>query len=66
LDDELLGELNEIVALANAGNRLVIGYQVPVDEVFASKQKATHWKKPKTAKKIAKSAVKKAKSKKVK
>lgn len=34
LDDEVLGELNSIVALANAGNKLTEGYQIPVDEMF--------------------------------
>jgi uncharacterized peroxidase-related enzyme len=34
LDDEMLGELIEVVALANKGNRLAIGYQVEVDDRF--------------------------------
>lgn len=34
MDDELLAELVEIVALANAGNRLTTGLQVEVDERF--------------------------------
>jgi AhpD family alkylhydroperoxidase len=34
MDDEMLGELVEIVALANAGNRLTMGLQVEVDERF--------------------------------
>ena len=34
MDDEMLAELVEIVALANAGNRLTQGLQVEVDERF--------------------------------
>ncbi len=34
LDDEMLGELIAIVALANQTNRLAIGYQIEVDEQF--------------------------------
>jgi AhpD family alkylhydroperoxidase len=34
LDDEMLTEFNEIVALANAGNRLTMGLQVELDERF--------------------------------
>ena len=34
MDDETLCELVEIVALANAGNRLTMGLQVEVDERF--------------------------------
>ncbi|MBM3395263.1 MAG: carboxymuconolactone decarboxylase family protein [Betaproteobacteria bacterium] len=34
MDDETLAELVEIVALANAGNRLTIGLQVEVDERY--------------------------------
>jgi hypothetical protein len=30
----MLGELIEVVALANKGNRLAIGYQVEVDDRF--------------------------------
>jgi AhpD family alkylhydroperoxidase len=37
MDDETLAELVEIVALANAGNRLTIGLQVEVDERFLPK-----------------------------
>ncbi len=37
MDDEMLAELVEIVALANAGNRLTTGLQVEVDERFAPK-----------------------------
>ncbi|MDA0237293.1 MAG: carboxymuconolactone decarboxylase family protein [Proteobacteria bacterium] len=44
LDDEILGELNAIVALANAGNRLTVGYQIPVDDMFQSNQVASKWK----------------------
>jgi AhpD family alkylhydroperoxidase len=50
LDDEVLGELNEIVALANAGNRLTSGLQVEVDDVFAKKHKYSEWKAPKRSK----------------
>ena len=46
LDDEMLGELNEIVALANAGNRLTSGLQVEVDGSFVQKQQYTEWKAP--------------------
>jgi AhpD family alkylhydroperoxidase len=34
MDDQTLAELVEIVALANAGNRLTQGFQVEVDERF--------------------------------
>ncbi len=44
LDDEILGELNAIVALANAGNRLTEGYQVPIDEVLTSTVKREAWR----------------------
>ncbi|MCW5621561.1 MAG: carboxymuconolactone decarboxylase family protein [Burkholderiales bacterium] len=37
MDDEILAELVEIVALANAGNRLTMGLQVEVDERFKPK-----------------------------
>jgi AhpD family alkylhydroperoxidase len=37
MDDETLAELIEIVALANAGNRLTQGLQVEVDERFRPK-----------------------------
>jgi len=37
MDDETLAELVEIVALANAGNRLTQGLQVEVDERFLPK-----------------------------
>jgi AhpD family alkylhydroperoxidase len=47
LDDEILAELNEIVALANAGNRLTTGLQVEVDEAFREKRRASPWKAPK-------------------
>ena len=58
LDDEILGELNEIVALANAGNRLTSGLQVEVDEVVQQKHKYSKWKVPRSARpKKAKSAV---------
>jgi AhpD family alkylhydroperoxidase len=47
LDDTMLAELNEIVALANAGNRLTTGFQVEVDEVFRSQERTSAWKAPK-------------------
>ena len=50
LDDEVLGELNEIVALANAGNRLTSGLQVEVDVSFARQHEYTEWKAPRRAK----------------
>jgi AhpD family alkylhydroperoxidase len=37
MDDEMFAELVEIVALANAGNRLTMGLQVEVDERFKPK-----------------------------
>jgi AhpD family alkylhydroperoxidase len=37
MDDQTLAELVEIVALANAGNRLTQGFQVEVDERFKPK-----------------------------
>ena len=37
MDDETLAELVELVALANAGNRLTQGLQVEVDERFRPK-----------------------------
>jgi AhpD family alkylhydroperoxidase len=46
MSDALLAELNEIVALANAGNRLANGFQVEVDEVFKSTAKTAAWKAP--------------------
>lgn len=39
MDDEMLAELVEIVALANYGNRLAIGLQVEVDDVFKPAKK---------------------------
>jgi len=51
MDDEILGELNEIVALANAGNRLTSGLQVEVDELFEQKHKYSKWKLPRSARK---------------
>jgi AhpD family alkylhydroperoxidase len=38
MDDATLAELVEIVALANAGNRLTQGFQVEVDERFRPNQ----------------------------
>ncbi len=49
MDDEILAELNEIVALANAGNRLTSGLQVEVDAAFTQKDKYTAWKAPRRA-----------------
>lgn len=46
MDDEILCELNEIVALANAGNRLTSGLQVEVDGSFAQEHQYTDWKAP--------------------
>ena len=61
LDDEILGELNEIVALANAGNRLTSGLQVEVDEAMQQKHKYTKWKAPRPKKSKAKRGSKSAK-----
>jgi AhpD family alkylhydroperoxidase len=46
LDDGMLGELAEIVALANAGNRLSIGLQVEPDERFKPQHKDKPWSLP--------------------
>jgi hypothetical protein len=35
--------LNAIVSLANAGNKLTEGYQVPIDEVLTSRAKQETW-----------------------
>ena len=43
LDDAMLGEFNEIVALANAGNRLTMGLQVEPDERFKPKHADKAW-----------------------
>jgi AhpD family alkylhydroperoxidase len=43
LDDEMLTEFNEIVALANAGNRLTMGLQVELDERFKPGHAAAPW-----------------------
>jgi len=43
LDDAMLAEFNEIVALANAGNRLTMGLQVEPDERFKPKHADTAW-----------------------
>ncbi len=48
LDDEMLGELAEVIALANAGNRLTIGLQVEPDERFKPKRPAEPWSVSKT------------------
>jgi AhpD family alkylhydroperoxidase len=53
MDDEILAELNEIVALANAGNRLTSGLQLEVDEVFEQKHKDSKWKVPRSARREA-------------
>ena len=63
LDDEILAELNEIVALANAGNRLTSGLQVEVDEVVQTKHKYSKWKAPRAARAEKVKAKQKAKSK---
>jgi AhpD family alkylhydroperoxidase len=49
MDDGLLAELNEIVALANAGNRLTSGLQVEVDDAFRGTARASAWKGPQKA-----------------
>jgi AhpD family alkylhydroperoxidase len=57
LDDGILTELTEIVALANAGNRLTIGLQVEPDERFKPKHDDQPWtakKKPAAKKKTGK------------
>jgi AhpD family alkylhydroperoxidase len=46
LDDGKLAELNEIVALANAGNRLATGFQVEVDAIFRHELQSSRWKSP--------------------
>jgi AhpD family alkylhydroperoxidase len=55
LDDAMLAEFNEIVALANAGNRLTMGLQVEPDERFRPKHADRPWsaakKKPRPRKK---------------
>jgi AhpD family alkylhydroperoxidase len=43
MDDAMLAEFNEIVALANAGNRLTMGLQVEIDERFEPDQPAEPW-----------------------
>ena len=43
LDDAMLAEFNEIVSLANAGNRLTMGLQVEIDERFKPDQPAEPW-----------------------
>ena len=43
LDDAMLTEFNEIVALANAGNRLTMGLQVEPDERFKPKHSQSAW-----------------------
>ena len=43
LDDEMLTEFNEIVALANAGNRLTMGLQVEPDERFKPTHPTSAW-----------------------
>ena len=43
LDDATLAEFNEIVALANAGNKLTTGLQVQVDERYKPDQPAPAW-----------------------
>ena len=50
LDDAMLAELAEVVALANAGNRLTIGLQVEPDERFKPKRPSAQWSVGKTAK----------------
>ena len=43
MDDAMLAEFNEIVALANAGNRLTIGLQVEIDELFKPTHPTIPW-----------------------
>ena len=43
LDDAMLAELTEVIALANAGNRLTIGLQVEPDERFKPGRPAKAW-----------------------
>jgi len=43
LDDAMLAELTEVIALANAGNRLTIGLQVEPDERFKPDRPAKAW-----------------------
>ena len=43
MDDAMLAEFNEIVALANAGNRLTMGLQVEIDERFKPKHLTIPW-----------------------
>ena len=50
LDDEMLAELAEVVAIANAGNRLTIGLQVEPDERFKPKHADKAWSVDGTAK----------------
>ena len=54
LDDEMLAELAEVVALANAGNRLTIGLQVEPDERFKPQRPSQPWSigKPAAKKKL--------------
>lgn len=60
MDDAMLAEFNEIVALANAGNRLTMGLQVEVDERF----KPDHALKPWTVGKVSKGKPSKGRQKK--
>jgi AhpD family alkylhydroperoxidase len=59
LDDGMLGELAEIVALANAGNRLSIGLQVEPDERFKPQHKDKPWSLPAASGKKKKKSTKK-------
>jgi len=43
LDDAMLAELTEVIALANAGNRLTIGLQVEPDERFKPDRPTKAW-----------------------
>ncbi len=49
LDDEMLTELTEIIALANAGNRMAIGLEVEPDERFRPDRAAKAWSAGKAA-----------------
>ena len=46
----MLAELTEVIALANAGNRLTIGLQVEPDERFKPKRPAEPWSLERTVK----------------
>ena len=43
MSETLLGELLDIIALANTTNRLANGYQVPIDEQFKVQTLSGHY-----------------------